>query len=119
MKRSSVRQSLVGAFRSLCKGQSHALIAPRGVNFMSEALAIGSDTPTGRMLRFTAVAFGAVSYLTFLFTILYAVGFVSDSVVPKTIDSGTKTPISEAVVINLALMSLFVLRHSIVARKVV
>jgi protein-S-isoprenylcysteine O-methyltransferase Ste14 len=71
------------------------------------------------MLRFTAFAFGAVSYLTFLFTILYAVGFVSDSVVPKTIDSGTKTPISEAVVINLALMSLFVLRHSLVARKVV
>ena len=42
---------------------------------MSEARAIGSDTPTGRMLRFTAFAFGAMSYLTLLFTILYAVGF--------------------------------------------
>ena len=84
---------------------------------MSEVRAIGSDMPTTRMLRFTAFAFGAVSYLTFLFTILYAIGFVSDSVVPKSIDSGTKTPIYEAVVINLALMSLFALQHSTMARK--
>jgi len=60
-----------------------------------------------------------MSYLTLLFTILYAVGFVSDSVVPKIIDSGTKTPLSEAVVINLALTSLFALQRSMVARKVV
>jgi protein-S-isoprenylcysteine O-methyltransferase Ste14 len=84
---------------------------------MSEARAIGSDMPTTRMLRFTAFAFGAVSYLTFLFTILYAIGFVSDSVVPKSIDSGTKAPIYEAVAINLALMFLFALQHTIVARK--
>jgi protein-S-isoprenylcysteine O-methyltransferase Ste14 len=50
---------------------------------------------------------------------LHAVGFVSDSVVPKTIDSGTKTPLSEAVVINLALTSLFALQRSMVARRVV
>src|SRR3954470_17521878 len=117
MKRSSVRQSFVGVFRSLCKRQSHDLIAPRGVNFMSEARAIGSDTPTNRALRFTAFAFGAVSYLTFLFTILYAIGFVSDFVAPKSIDSGAKTPISEALAVNLALMSLFALQHSIMARN--
>ena len=120
MKRSSVRQSFVDAFQSLCKSQSHDLIAPRGVNFMSEARAIGSDTPTNRTLRFTAFAFGAVSYLTFPFTILYAlyaIGFVSDFVVPKSIDSGPKTPISEALAVNLALMSLFALQHSIMARN--
>ena len=117
MKRSSVRQSLVGALRSLWKSQSHDLIAPRGVNFMSEARAIGSDTPTNRTLRFTAFAFGAVSYLTFLFTILYAIGFVSDFVVPKSIDSGAKTPISEALAVNLALMSLFALQHSMMVRN--
>ena len=84
---------------------------------MSEARAIGSDTPTNRALRFTAFAFGAVSYLTFLFTILYAIGFVSDFVAPKSIDSGAKTPISEALAVNLALMSLFALQHSAMARN--
>jgi len=87
---------------------------------MSEAGAIGSDMPTTRVLRLTAFVFGAVSYLTFLFTILYAIGFVSDSVVPKSINSGTKTPIYEAVAINLvlmSLMSLFALQHSMMARK--
>jgi protein-S-isoprenylcysteine O-methyltransferase Ste14 len=69
------------------------------------------------MPRFTAFAFGAVSYLTSLFTILYAIGFVSDFVVPKSIDSGAKTPISEALAVNLALMSLFALQHSTMARS--
>jgi protein-S-isoprenylcysteine O-methyltransferase Ste14 len=58
-----------------------------------------------------------VSYLTFLFTILYAIGFVSDFVVPKSIDSGAKTPISEALAVNLALMSLFALQHSMMVRN--
>jgi protein-S-isoprenylcysteine O-methyltransferase Ste14 len=65
----------------------------------------------------TAILFGAVAYLTFLFTILYAIGLVSDFLVPKSIDVGVKTPISEAVAINLALMSLFALQHSVMACK--
>jgi len=68
------------------------------------------------MPRFTAFLFGAVAYLTFVFTILYAIGFVSDFVVPKSIDAGVKTPISEAVAINLALMFLFAIQHSVMAR---
>jgi protein-S-isoprenylcysteine O-methyltransferase Ste14 len=65
----------------------------------------------------TAFLFGAVSYITFLVTILYAIGFVSDFLVPKSINDGVKTPIFEAVAINLALMSLFALQHSVMARK--
>ena len=84
---------------------------------MSRAQAIGSASSTNRTLRFTAFLFGAVAYLTFLFTILYAIGFVSDLVVPNSIDAGIKTPISEAVAINLALMSLFAIQHSVMARK--
>jgi hypothetical protein len=90
---------------------------PSGVIFMSGAQAIGSASPTNRTPRFTAFLFGAVAYLTFVFTILYAIGFVSDFVVPKSIDAGVKTPISEAVAINLALMSLFAIQHSVMARK--
>ena len=55
------------------------------------------------MLRFTAFLFGAVAYLTFLVTILYAIGFVSGLVVPKTIDTGATVAASvEALAINLA-----------------
>ena len=84
---------------------------------MSETRAIGSAVPTNRMLKFTAFLFGAVAYLTFLFTILYAIGFVSGLVVPKTIDTGAKSSNFAALAVNLALMSLFAVQHSVMARK--
>ena len=84
---------------------------------MSEARAIGSVMPTNRMLKFTAFLFGAVAYFTFLFTILYAIGFVSDLVVPKAIDTGANSPVFEAIAVNLALMSLFAIQHGVMARK--
>jgi protein-S-isoprenylcysteine O-methyltransferase Ste14 len=84
---------------------------------MSETQAIGSTVPTSRTLKFTAFLFGAVAYFTFLVTILYAIGFVSDLVVPKSIDTGAKSPVFEALIVNLALMSLFAIQHSVMARK--
>jgi methanethiol S-methyltransferase len=67
--------------------------------------------------RFVAFLYGAVSYIIFLIAFLYAIGFVSGAVVPKGIDSGTPGPIVEAVVVNLLLMSLFAVQHSVMARK--
>ena len=58
---------------------------------MTETQAIGPAIPGNRLLRFTAFLFGGVVYLTFLFTILYAIGFVSGLVVPKTIDTGAES----------------------------
>jgi protein-S-isoprenylcysteine O-methyltransferase Ste14 len=84
---------------------------------MSEARAIGSAIPANRMLKLTAFVFGAVAYFTFVITILYAIGFLSDLVVPKTIDSGPESPFFEALIVNLALMSLFAIQHSVMARK--
>jgi len=84
---------------------------------MSEARAIGSALPTNRMLKLTAFLFGAVAYFTFVFTILYAIGFLSDLMVPKTIDSGPESSLFEAFAVNLALMSLFAIQHSVMARK--
>jgi methanethiol S-methyltransferase len=84
---------------------------------MSDARAVGSAMPTNRMLRFTAFLFGAVAYFTFLVTILYAIGFVSDLGVPKAIDTGMKSSVFEAIAVNLALMSLFAVQHSVMARK--
>lgn len=50
-------------------------------------------------------------------TILYAIGFVMDLVVPKTIDTGPQTAKAAALIVNLVLMSLFAIQHSVMARK--
>lgn len=84
---------------------------------MSEAQYISPAVAGSRALRLTAFVYGAVAYLTFLITILYAIGFVSGRVVSKTIDSGGASPVFEAFAINLALMSLFAVQHSVMARK--
>jgi protein-S-isoprenylcysteine O-methyltransferase Ste14 len=69
------------------------------------------------MGKFLAFCYGLAAYLVFFFTFLYAIGFVSGLVVPKTIDTGTLVPIGEALVINIFLMSVFALQHSVMARK--
>ena len=69
------------------------------------------------MGRFIAFLYGLASYFLFFVTFLYAVGFVLSLVVPKTIDSGTVVPMAEALVVNLLLMSVFALQHSVMARK--
>jgi protein-S-isoprenylcysteine O-methyltransferase Ste14 len=67
--------------------------------------------------RATAFLYGIVAYLAFFVTILYAICFIGGFVVPKTIDSGAAGPAAQAVLVNLLLMSLFAVQHSVMARK--
>jgi protein-S-isoprenylcysteine O-methyltransferase Ste14 len=67
--------------------------------------------------RFTAFLYGLVAYAAFFVTFLYAVGFVEGLLVPKDIDTGTAVPMSEALVVDLLLLSLFAVQHSVMARK--
>ena len=69
------------------------------------------------MPRLIALIYGLVCYALFALTFLYAVGFVGDFVVPKTINSGEVVPLSVALVNNLRLLSLFAIQHSVMARK--
>jgi protein-S-isoprenylcysteine O-methyltransferase Ste14 len=68
------------------------------------------------MGRFIAFVYGLVSYVVFFASFLYAIGFVSGIGVPKTIDTGTVVPLTEALVVNILLMSVFAVQHSVMAR---
>ena len=69
------------------------------------------------MGRFIAFLYGLVAYLVFFFTFLYAIDFVNGLAVPKTIDTGAVVPVAEALIVNLLLMSLFAIQHSVMARR--
>jgi len=69
------------------------------------------------MGRFIAFLYGLAAYSVFFATILYAIGFVTGLVVPKTIDTGTVVPLAEALIVNLLLMSVFAIQHSVMARQ--
>lgn len=84
---------------------------------MSQVHSIGPGFSGTRLFKILALLYGMVSYLVFFATILYAIGFVMGLMVPKTIDTGPNNSVTEAVIVNLLLMSVFALQHSVMARK--
>ncbi len=67
-------------------------------------------------MKILAAAYGIACYGVFLGAFLYAIGFVGDFVVPKTVDNGPAASLAEAFAWDAALLAIFAVQHSLMAR---
>jgi protein-S-isoprenylcysteine O-methyltransferase Ste14 len=84
---------------------------------MTQTQAVSPEVRGNPIERLSAFLYGLVAYLVFFVSFLYAIGFVSGLVVPKTIDTGEAAPTAGALIVNILLMSVFAVQHSVMARR--
>jgi len=68
------------------------------------------------MNKVTSFLFGVLSYLVFFLAFVYAIGFLTGIIVPKSINSGPVSSLGNSLLINLLLLGLFAVQHSLMAR---
>jgi protein-S-isoprenylcysteine O-methyltransferase Ste14 len=76
----------------------------------------GGETMERLSKRIAFFSYGTVSYLLFLATFLYAMAFIGNIAVGQTIDGIPQVPFGQALLINVALLGLFAVQHSVMAR---
>ena len=67
--------------------------------------------------NYAAYGYGLLAYIVAMATVAYTVGFLANVLVPKSIDAGVGLPVGDPIVVNLALIGLFGLQHSLMARQ--
>lgn len=66
--------------------------------------------------RAAVLGYGLLAYVAFLASVLYYVGFLANVGVPSGIDEGAVVPLTEAVAVDVGLVALFGIQHSVMAR---
>jgi len=83
---------------------------------MSQSQLIDQGVRSGPIGRLIALLYGIAAYVLFFGTVLYAIGFAEGLVVPKGIDDGPVGPAVPSALVNLLLLALFAVQHSVMAR---
>jgi len=68
------------------------------------------------LTRLLVLRYGVLSYLIILIVFLYAIAFVGNLIGPKSIDTGPQVLLSEALTVDLLLLGLFAVQHSVMTR---
>src|SRR5689334_25430528 len=102
--------------RSIAKPglNSHSLTERKARSCAARTSADGGTAMIKRILFF---AYGTFSYVIFLGVFLYAIGFIGNFGVPKTLDGAATGPLGIGLAIDVALLTLFAVQHSVMARK--
>src|SRR6266851_6046839 len=77
-------------------------------------LGVRRQNVTKRILVFL---YGSAAYLAFLGTFLYAIAFIGGFAVPTRLDGASTEPLGTALAVDAALLALFAVQHSVMARK--